>query len=63
VVITLIPVTYSKHDNTSPRRVRWIGHVTHPEEVRNVYKIFVRKSEGMGVDESVDLIHLVWDRV
>jgi hypothetical protein len=28
------------------RTIRWVGHVAHVEEMRNAYKILVRKSEG-----------------
>jgi hypothetical protein len=28
------------------RRIRWMGHVAHMGEMRNVYKILVRKPEG-----------------
>jgi hypothetical protein len=29
-----------------PRRMRWMGHVAHKVEMRNVYKIWVGKPEG-----------------
>jgi hypothetical protein len=28
------------------RRMRWVGHIAHMEELRNAYKILVRKPEG-----------------
>jgi hypothetical protein len=28
------------------RRVRWVGHVAHIREVRNAYKMLVRKPKG-----------------
>jgi hypothetical protein len=28
------------------RRMRWAEHVAHMDEIRNEYKILVRKSEG-----------------
>lgn len=30
------------------RRMRWVRHVVHMEEKRNVFQIFFRKSEGKG---------------
>jgi hypothetical protein len=27
--------------------MQWAGHVTHREEMRNAYKILVKKSEGI----------------
>jgi len=28
------------------RRMRWAGHIAHMEDMRNAYKILVRKPEG-----------------
>jgi hypothetical protein len=28
------------------RRIRWAGNVAHMEDIRNAYKILVRKPEG-----------------
>jgi hypothetical protein len=28
------------------RRIRWFGHVTHLDIIRNTYKILIGKSEG-----------------
>jgi hypothetical protein len=28
------------------RRMRWAGHIARTEEMRNAYRILVRKSEG-----------------
>jgi len=28
------------------RRMRWVGHVLHMGEMRNAFKMFVRKTEG-----------------
>jgi hypothetical protein len=33
------------------RRMRWMGHVVHMGDMRNVYKILVGKPEGRGIDE------------
>jgi hypothetical protein len=30
------------------KRMSWTGHVAHMGEMRNLYKIFVRKPEGKG---------------
>jgi hypothetical protein len=32
-------------------RMKWAGHVADMEEMRNAYKILVRKSEGKGLLE------------
>jgi hypothetical protein len=29
-----------------PRRMKWMGHIAHMEEMRNAYEILVRKPEG-----------------
>jgi hypothetical protein len=34
------------------RRMRWVGHVAHMDEGRNVYRVLVGKSEGKGPLES-----------
>jgi hypothetical protein len=60
------------------RRMRWIGHVAHMEEMRNAYNILVGKHEGkrprcrwkenIRMDlreigwEDMNWIHLAWDK-
>jgi hypothetical protein len=34
------------HRVIEPRRMRWTGHVAHMEEMKNVYRILLRESEG-----------------
>jgi hypothetical protein len=38
-----------------PRRIRWAGHVARMGEMRNAYKFLVRKPEGRGTSEGLDV--------
>jgi hypothetical protein len=45
-------------------RMRWVGHVTHMEVMKNAYKILIRRPEDQGTDGRMILkwIHPTQDR-
>jgi hypothetical protein len=46
ILVSTEETKYYLDDKIKSRRMRWVGHVEHMEEMRNAYKILVGKPEG-----------------